>query len=131
MIWSVDVANHPSPHHQAAMPARQPLSAVEAITRRRATRHFDPARPLPDHLLKQILHLATLAPSSFNLQPWRFLVVREERNRQKLRACAFNQPKITEAPVVVIVLGYHHPHRSHLDPMVDQQLALGAVTPEA
>src|SRR4051794_5589414 len=92
----------------------EPLTAPEAITRRRATRRFDPARPLSDDLLKRILYLATLAPSGFNLQPWRFIVVREERNRQRLRACAFNQPKISEAPLVLIVLGYHHPHRSHL-----------------
>src|SRR3954466_10866484 len=107
-----------------------PLPAPEAIARRRATRKFDPARPLSDDLLKRILHLATLAPSGFNLQPWRFLVVREGRNRQRLRACAFNQPKVSEAPVVVVVLGYHHPDRSHLDAIVGQQLALGAVTSE-
>jgi nitroreductase len=120
------MSNNPEFPTEAAIP----LSAPEAIARRRATRHFDPARPLPDDLLKHLLHLATFAPSGFNLQPWRFLVVRDERNRQKLRACAFNQPKITEAPVVVIVLGYHHPHRSHLDAIVAEQLARGAVTPE-
>src|SRR5689334_330272 len=94
------------------------LSAPDAIARRRATRRFDPDRPLPDDLLAQILRLATLAPSGFNLQPWRFVVVRSRRNRERLRACAFNQPKITEAPVVLIVLGYHHPHRSHLGTIV-------------
>ena len=106
-----------------------PLSAPEAISRRRATRHFDPDRPVPDDVLKRILHLATLAPSGFNLQPWRFLVVRSERNRQKLRGCAFNQPKVAEAPVVVIVLGYHHPHRSHLDAMVERALRWGRSRP--
>jgi nitroreductase len=110
--------------------ATRALPAPEAIARRRATRRFDPSRPLPDDLLRRLLHLATLAPSGFNLQPWRFLVVREERNRQKLRACAFNQPKITEAPVVVIILGYQYPHRSHLEPIVDEQLARGVITPE-
>jgi len=108
-----------------------PLTAVEAIARRRAARRFDPDRAVPDDLLKRVLHLATLAPSSYNLQPWRFLVVRRAANRQKLRACAHNQPKVAEAPVVVIVLGYHTPHRTHLAPMIDRMLALGAATPEA
>lgn len=107
-----------------------PISAPDAISRRRATRSFDPARPLDEGLLKRALRLATLAPSSYNLQPWRFLVVRSLANRQRLRAAAYNQPKITEAPVVVIVLGYHHPHRSHLDPMLETMTALGATTPE-
>jgi nitroreductase len=104
-----------------------PLPAPEAIARRRATRHFDADRPLADDLLKQILHLATLAPSGFNFQPWRFLVVRSAANRAKLRACAFNQPKVTEAPVVLIVLGYLHPHRSHLDAIVARQRELGTI----
>jgi nitroreductase len=81
-------------------------------------------------LLERLLRLATLAPSGFNLQPWRFLVVRDARNRQKLRAAAFNQPKITQAPAVVIVLGYHHPHRSHLDAILADPLARGTITPE-
>jgi nitroreductase len=107
-----------------------PLSVPDAILRRRATSHFDTSRPLPDALLARILELATHAPSGWNLQPWRFLVVRSQANRDKLARCAFNQIKIAEAPAVVIVLGYHHPHRTHLEAMVDQQIALGAVTPE-
>jgi nitroreductase len=105
-----------------------PLSVPEAIARRRAIRRFDPARQVSDSTLREILHLATLAPSSFNLQPWRFIVVRQQRNRRKLKACAFNQPKVAEAPVVVIVLGYHHPHRSHLEAMLAIQLETGAIT---
>lgn len=107
-----------------------PLSAPEAIARRRATRHFDPGRPLPEATLKRILHLATFAPSGYNLQPWRFLVVRSDRNRRRLRACAFGQAKITEAPAVVIVLGYHHPQRTDLDAVVDRQVGRGVLTAE-
>jgi nitroreductase len=113
------------------MPEPAPLTAPEAIMRRRATRKFDPARPLEDELLKRLLGLATHAPSSFNLQPWRFLVVRSERNRQRLRACAFNQPKVSEAPVMVIVLGYKGGHNTDLGPMLDRRVALGAMSPDA
>lgn len=107
-----------------------PLTVPEALARRRATRHFDRGRPIPDALLKQLLHLATLAPSGYNLQPWRFLVVRSPARRDRLRQCAYGQVKIAEAPVVVIVLGYHHPHRTHLDRIVRQQVEAGAITPE-
>lgn len=107
-----------------------PLTAPEAIARRRATRHFDPDRPLDDDLLRTILHLATRAPSGFNLQPWRFLVVRSRANREKLAACSFGQAKIGEAPAVVIVLGATNPHRSHLEEMLAEQVRLGAITPE-
>lgn len=106
------------------------LTAPEAILRRRATRHFDPGRPVPDALLGEILRLATHAPSGYNLQPWRFLVVRSPGNREKLRMCAYGQPKVAEAPVVVIVLGYHTPQRTHIDAMIGMQIERGAITPE-
>jgi nitroreductase len=104
------------------------LSVPDALARRRATRHFDSTRPLADELLKQILTLATQAPSGYNLQPWRFLVVRSARNRETLRQCAFGQAKIGEAPVVVIVLGFHHPHTTHLDAIAAEQTRLGVLT---
>ncbi|HEY2157253.1 MAG TPA: nitroreductase family protein [Isosphaeraceae bacterium] len=108
----------------------EPLTVPRAILARRAVRKFDPNRPLPEDLLVGILGLATHAPSSYNLQPWRFLVVRSERNRQRLRACAYNQPKITEAPVVVIVLGYTRGYETDLAPMLDRRVALGGMRPE-
>lgn len=108
-----------------------PPTVPEAILRRRATRKFDPSRPLPADLLVRILGLASHAPSSYNLQPWRFLVVRSERNRQRLRACAFNQPKVSEAPVVVIVLGYVRGFETDVGPMLDRRVALGGMRPEA
>jgi nitroreductase len=117
------------PFHQVN--GEPPLSVPEAIAKRRATRQFDPDRPLPTRVLEQILQLATFAPSGFNMQPWRFLVVRNAKNRKKLRECAFNQPKITDAPVVVIVLGHHHPHRSHLDAVVQKQIELGVLTSDS
>lgn len=105
-----------------------PLSVPDAILRRRATPRFDPARPLDDALLARILALAAHAPSGYNLQPWRFLVVRSAKNREVLKRCAYGQAKVGEAPVVVIVLGHLHPHRSHLDAIVAEQLHRGLVT---
>ena len=43
----------------------------------------------------------------------------------------FNNPVITQAPVVVIVLGYHHPDQSHLGAMIATQSELGVITLEA
>ncbi len=111
------------------METAPPPTVAEVLSRRRTTRRFDPTRPLADDLLTEILRLATFAPSAYNLQPWRFLVVRNEPNRRRLRALAFNHPVITQAPVVVIVLGYLTPDRSHLPVIVETMRDLGAVTP--
>jgi nitroreductase len=103
--------------------------ALGAIASRRSTRRFDPARPLPDALLVRLLELATLASSPMNLQPWRFVVVRDLRNRRKLRGCAFGESRITDAPAVLIVLAYLHPDRTDLAEVLDRMLALGAIDP--
>ncbi len=80
------------------------LSVKEAIEQRRAARSFS-FDPIPEDILAEIFRLGVLAPSGFNLQPWRFIVVREEENKQKLRVCAFDQRQVTEAPVVLICCG--------------------------
>ena len=91
---------------------------------------FDSGRPVEPEILARILKTATLAPSPYNLQPWRFVVVRDAANRRKLQACAWNQPMIGQAPVVVIVLGYLDPDQTHLDAMLARRLELGDCTPE-
>lgn len=89
----------------AAQPSGQPLkSLIDVLLDRRATSHFEPD-PVPDVYLNAILALAAQAPSGYNLQPGRFIVVRDAENRKRLQAAAFGQPKVAEAPVVVIALG--------------------------
>jgi nitroreductase len=77
----------------------------EAMQQRRAVNYFDPAKDVTEAQLKQIIETAALAPSGFNLQPWNVIVVRDKDKKESLRKVAMNQPKITEAPVVLIVLG--------------------------
>ncbi len=74
---------------------------AELLRRRRATPSFDDT-PVPAADLDRMLEFAREAPSGYNFQPWRFLVLRDPRQRARLREAAFDQPKITEAPVVVV-----------------------------
>ncbi len=76
----------------------------ELLETRRSVNFFDPNRPVSDEELRKMVKLATLVPSSFNLQPWNLIVVRSPDSRARLRKRAWDQPKITEAPVVLIVL---------------------------
>ena len=80
------------------------LSVKDAIEQRRAARSFRPD-PIPQEILAEIFRLGVRSPSGYNLQPWRFIVVREQANKEKLRACAFDQRQVTEAPVVLICCG--------------------------
>jgi len=72
---------------------------------RRSVNFFDPARPVSEDELKEMVRLAGLSPSSFNLQPWNLVVVRSPEAKARLRKRAWDQPKVTDAPVVLIVCG--------------------------
>jgi nitroreductase len=76
----------------------------EAIRERRATNSFE---DLPIHStdLEKIIQAGLEAPSGYNLQPWRFVVVRSRDQKKKLRAAAFGQPKVEEASAVVVACG--------------------------
>ena len=73
----------------------------QAIKDRRATPGFLPD-PVPENDLKKILEAGLSAPSAYNLQPWRFVVVREVEQRARLRQAAMKQLKVEEAPVVIV-----------------------------
>ncbi|HEX8071886.1 MAG TPA: nitroreductase family protein [Pyrinomonadaceae bacterium] len=86
-------------------PDGAPLKPLtEVLLERRATPEFTDEE-VPEEYLEAILRLGLQAPSGYNLQPWRFIVVRDPANRQRLQAVAFNQPKVGQAPVVVIAVG--------------------------
>jgi nitroreductase len=76
----------------------------EIMETRRSVNYFDPAKLVSEETLKKIVTLATLTPSSFNLQPWNLIVVRSPEDKARLRKLAMDQPKVTEAAAVLIVL---------------------------
>lgn len=70
---------------------------------RYATKKFDPARKIPEKEFTQILETLRLAPSSYGLQPWKFVVVRDPKLRTTLRQHAWNQPQITDASHLLVL----------------------------
>lgn len=82
--------------------AEKPLS--EVVRERRATPSFE-STPVHEADLKKIIEAGLSAPSGYNLQPWRFVVVRDPEQRKRLREAAMNQAKVEEAPVVVVACG--------------------------
>jgi len=76
----------------------------EVVEARRAVNFFDPEKPVSEELLRELIETAAKAPSSFNLQPWSLMILREQEEKMRLRKRAWDQPKVSEAPVVCIVL---------------------------
>lgn len=83
-----------------------------AIEGRAATNLFDPAQPLTDDRVHELVRLATLAPSAYNFQNWRFVAVRSPDAKARLKAAAYGQQKIEDAPLTFIVCGTLQAHRT-------------------
>lgn len=77
---------------------------TDAIKERRATPSFD-GSPVPDEILSTIIQAGKEAPSGYNLQPWRFIVVRDTEQKRRLREAAMGQAKVEEAGAVIVCCG--------------------------
>jgi len=89
----------------------------QAIQERRATPSFDGA-PIPAEDLKQILDAGLHAPSGYNMQPWRFIVVQSPEQKKRLRSASYNQGKVEEASAVIVACGDADGWRKDLDLML-------------
>jgi nitroreductase len=89
----------------------------QAIEERRATPSFD-GTPIPAEDLKQILDAGLHAPSGYNMQPWRFIVVQSPEQKRRLRAASYNQAKVEEASAVIVACGDADGWRKDVDLML-------------
>jgi nitroreductase len=86
----------------AKVAAETPFS--QAVKERRATPSFEDV-PIHNADLEKIIRAGLEAPSGYNIQPWRFVVVRDAEQKKKLSAAAFGQPKIEQASAVIVACG--------------------------
>jgi len=77
------------------------LSAAQAIEERFAARRFT-AESVSEATITQLIELADRAPSGFNLQPWRFVLVRDPKLKRELQLAAMNQPQVGDSAGVVV-----------------------------
>lgn len=76
---------------------------LAALRWRYATKQFDATRKIPDNVWDAIEESLVLTPSSFGLQPWKFLVIANPSIRAKLLAESWNQPQVTAASHFVVL----------------------------
>ena len=79
------------------------MNVTEAIDARRSVKHYDPEHVMPEEDLQELIRLTKLAPSSFNMQNYRLVVVRDKELRKQLRAVGWDQAQITDASVLFIM----------------------------
>jgi nitroreductase len=79
--------------------------ALQLIRTRISANRFDPTRTLSEREIRELVEYATHAPSSFNLQHWRFVAVVKREDKERLKKVAYGQQKVADAAVTFIVLG--------------------------
>ena len=79
------------------------MQTFEAITSRRAVKQFDPEHVLTADEERELLSLAVLSPTAFNIQNWRFVVVKDKALRAQIRAAAWDQAQVTDSSLLVIM----------------------------
>lgn len=81
------------------------MDVFQAIRARRSVRQFDPEHTLSDDQLRQLIEAGCLAPTSFNIQNWHFVAVRDKAVQLELRAASFNQAQVEEASLTLLITG--------------------------
>lgn len=77
----------------------------QAIENRMSVNQYQPGQPLADDTIAGLVAQATRAPSAYNMQNWRFIAVRSEEAKARLKAVAYGQQKVVDASVAFIVCG--------------------------
>ncbi len=81
------------------------MNILDIVRKRRSVRKYQ-ATPVPEDALARVLEAARLAPSGKNLQPWKFIVVKDPAVKERLARASANQSFIAEAPVVIVACGF-------------------------
>jgi nitroreductase len=79
-----------------------PAELTSALNWRYATKAFDSNKSLPEDAWQALLDSLVLSPSSFGLQPWKFIVISDPELRQRLRDNSWGQAQVTDADKLVV-----------------------------
>ena len=79
------------------------MKTVDAIRSRRAVKHFDADHEMSEEEVNELLSLAILSPTAFNIQNWRFVVVTDPALRKQIREVAWDQSQVTDTSLFIVL----------------------------
>ncbi len=103
---------------------------IKNLEWRYATKDFDANRKVSEEEIHVLLESARLAPSSYGLQPWKFIVVENKEIRERLKAAAWNQGQITEASHLVVLCRLNALDEAHVQRYVEKTAEVRLVSLE-
>jgi nitroreductase len=107
-----------------------PTHALEALRWRYATKVFDSSRKLTPEEVSTLEQGLVLTPSSFGIQPWRFLVISSPELRQRLRPHAWNQSQVTDASHLYVLCARTSVTPADVDRLMERTASLRDVPVE-
>lgn len=107
------------------------MEILNALKERRSINFFDPERAIPEDEINELIEIASLAPSSLNLQPWEVIVVNDPGKKEILKKCAFDQPKVSEASATLIVIANPNAVEENVDSVLKSWVELGYIPLDA
>lgn len=102
------------------------MTAEQVMEARHSVRKYDSSVEIPRGELDEILRLAASAPSAWNLQHWRFLVITDQAVKEKIHPIAYGQQQVVDAYATIIILGDLEANKS-ARPIYDEAVAKGHV----
>ncbi|WP_264193253.1 nitroreductase family protein [Methylobacillus gramineus] len=79
------------------------MNVINAIETRRSVKAYDASHTMSEAEIEQLMSLAVLSPTAFNIQNWRFVLVQDPELRQQVRAVSWGQAQVTEASLLVVL----------------------------
>ena len=104
---------------------------LSALNWRYATKQFDPAAKLSDAEFEELIEVLRLTPSSFGLQPWKFIVVRDPALREQLKPASWGQSQVTEASHLIVLAVMKQITPEYVDHFVESIATTRGVTAES
>ena len=109
--------------------SKQVLDVQTAILSRRSIKAFK-SDPIDPDTLWQLIELVVAAPSSYNLQDWRIIVIQDEATKAELAKSAYDQQQILQAPVTFVFAADPNAWKGDLTPIYQEGVQRGVWTPE-
>lgn len=79
------------------------MDTFESIEKRRSIKKFDPEYEITQEEINKLLEAAILSPTSYNIQHWRFVIIKDKKIKEVIKKYSWNQPQVSEASIVVII----------------------------
>ena len=92
---------------------------IEDLNWRYAVKKYDASKNLEEADLEALLTSVQLSASSYGLQPYEILVIKNKELREKLKEAAWNQTQITDAAYLIVFANYAEIHKSHISDYMD------------